>query len=98
MRRPLLLQAALVFVAALALSQACAPLGFASEPSCCGPISSHGRRLEAVLDGMSSASSGTSAGIEWPGDYPGWAEKLFENLDQSGIPGPSRSLAGWGAM
>jgi hypothetical protein len=56
MRRPLLLQTALVFAGALALWQAWAPEGSAAEPSCCGPISSQGRRLEAVLDGMNVES------------------------------------------
>jgi hypothetical protein len=56
MRRPFVLQATLVFASALALWQAGAPQGSAAEPSCCGPISSEGRRLAAVLDGMSVES------------------------------------------
>ena len=56
MRRPFLLQAALVFVAAPALLRVCVPQVSAAEPSCCGPISSEGRRLEAVLDGMNVES------------------------------------------
>jgi hypothetical protein len=39
-------------MAALALWQAWATHASAAEPSCCGPVSSEGRRLEAVLDGM----------------------------------------------
>jgi len=56
MRRPFAWQAVLVYVAALALWQVCAPPGSAAEPSCCGSISSAGRRLEAVLDGMNVES------------------------------------------
>ena len=53
---PLALQAVLVYVAVLALWQVCAPQVSAAEPSCCGSISSAGRRLEAVLDGMNVES------------------------------------------
>ena len=56
MRRAFLWQAALVNVAALMLWQSFAPPGSAAEPSCCGPISPEGRRLEAVLDSMNVES------------------------------------------
>ena len=56
MRRPFLLQAAFVCLAALALWQVCARQVFAAEPYCCGPVSPEGHRLEAVLDGMNVES------------------------------------------
>ena len=56
MRRSFVSQAVLVSVAVFALWQVCAPQGSAAEPSCCGSISSAGRRLEAVLDGMNVES------------------------------------------
>ena len=56
MRRPLMCQAAFVYLAALAIWHASAPQGFSAEPSCCGPISPQGRRLEAILDSMNVES------------------------------------------
>ena len=56
MRRPFHVQSTLACMAALTLWQAWAPLASAAEPSCCGPVSPDGRRLEAVLDGMNVES------------------------------------------
>jgi len=47
---------ALAWVAVTGFWVARAPRGSAAEPSCCGPVSAQGRRLETVLDGMNVES------------------------------------------